>query len=119
MRIPLNSPGSPVQCPAVTTTAGAIRVPEQRYAGLPATSIMISTTAGCALPSSSPLVMYDGPLGSTAAGAVTERSHDAIVRAPATKARVSTFLFIQTTPMVKECLQNDGLANPRQVGGVS
>jgi len=35
-------------------------VPEQRNAGLPAMSMMMSTTAGWALPSSVPSVMNDG-----------------------------------------------------------
>src|SRR2546425_13131184 len=67
MRRPENSPGSPAQCPAVSTTFGAMSVPEQRNAGLPAMSIMMRTTAGWAFPSSVPLVMKDGPPGFRAA----------------------------------------------------
>src|SRR5438105_2744008 len=35
MRRPENSPGSPAQWPAVSTSFGAMMVPEQRNAGLP------------------------------------------------------------------------------------
>src|SRR5438094_6067024 len=58
-RTPLNSPGSPAQCPAVSTTFGAMKVPEQRNAGCPPTSITTITTAGWAFPSTFPLVMNE------------------------------------------------------------
>src|SRR5206468_1011375 len=63
MRSPENSPGSPAQCPAVSTSFGAMMVPEQRNAGLPAMSMMMRTTAGWAFPSSVPSVINDGPPG--------------------------------------------------------
>src|SRR5438552_11682674 len=63
MRRPENSPGSPAQWPAVSTSFGAMMVPEQRNAGLPAMSIMMRTTAGWAFPSSVPSVMKDGRPG--------------------------------------------------------
>src|SRR5439155_26692630 len=72
MRMPLNSPGAPAQWPAVGTTFGAMGVAEQRNAGVPFTSITSSTTAGCALPSTVPLVMNDGRPGRS--GAVDTRS---------------------------------------------
>src|SRR5207249_3659723 len=67
MRIPENSPGSPAQWPAVSTSFGAMIVPEQRNAGCPATSMMMRTTAGWASPSTAPSVMNDGPPGFRAA----------------------------------------------------
>src|SRR6266581_2673764 len=63
MRSPENSPGSPAQWPAVSTSFGAMMVPEQRNAGLPAMSMMMRTTAGWAFPSSVPSVMKDGRPG--------------------------------------------------------
>src|SRR5438128_6087697 len=63
MRRPENSPGSPAQCPAVSTSFGAMMVPEQRNAGFPAMSMMMRTTAGWAFPSSVPSVMNDGRPG--------------------------------------------------------
>src|SRR3989449_11754548 len=63
MRTPENSPGSPAQWPAVSTTFAAMMVPEQRNAGFLATSMMMRTTAGWALPSSVPSVMNDGRPG--------------------------------------------------------
>src|SRR5213596_1086846 len=63
MRRPENSPGSPAQWPAVSTSFGAMTVPEQRNAGLPAMSMMMRTTAGWASPSSVPSVMKDGRPG--------------------------------------------------------
>src|SRR6266571_3127392 len=67
MRRPENSPGSPAQWPAVSTSFGAMMVPEQRNAGLPAMSMMMRTTAGWAFPSTVPSVMNDGPPGFRAA----------------------------------------------------
>src|SRR6058998_864174 len=63
MRRPENSPGCPAQWPAVSTSFGAMMVPEQRNAGLPAMSMMMRTTAGWAFPSSVPSVMKDGRPG--------------------------------------------------------
>src|SRR5216117_1856101 len=63
MRRPENSPGWPAQWPAVSTSFGAMIVPEQRNAGLPAMSMMMRTTAGWAFPSSVPSVMKDGRPG--------------------------------------------------------
>src|SRR2546422_1469659 len=51
MRMPLNSPGSPAQWPAVSTSLGAMSVAEQRNAGCPSMSITRRTTAGWAFPS--------------------------------------------------------------------
>src|SRR2546430_13496312 len=74
MRMPLNSPGSPAQWPAESTTFGAMSVAEQRNAGVPFTSITSSTTAGCALPSTVPWVMNDGRPGCGAVGARSQPS---------------------------------------------
>src|SRR5436190_112579 len=81
MRMPLNSPGSPAQWPAVSTTFGAMRVAEQRNAGVPFTSITSSTTAGCALPSTVPLVMNDGRPGCGAVGARSQPSRASVAAA--------------------------------------
>src|SRR5438045_2637443 len=75
MRTPENSPGSPAQCPAVTTTLGAMSVPEQRQVGTPFSSITMSTAAGCALPSTEPFVINGAVVGANGAvGALSQPS---------------------------------------------
>src|SRR5436190_258428 len=46
MRKPLNSPGSPAQWPAGSTTSGENNVPEHRTAGVPSMYMMMSTAHG-------------------------------------------------------------------------
>src|SRR4030095_9505575 len=75
IRMALNSPGSPVQCPAVTTIFGAMSVPEQRHVGTPATSITMRMTAGCASPSTEPCVINDALSPTANLGTVGACSH--------------------------------------------